>query len=285
LVAPAANARTQRLGVAAPRADQPAVRHLRYRFEASNRTAEAVRGARLWAYLPALETATQRLLWVDASHPAKLSDDKRGNAFVEVALPPVAPRGAVTITLTAAVAVAADPAPRANAEGRAALGAEPFVEVDAPAVTELAAGLRRDSAAATARAVFDAVVARVRPAGFEPRDLGALHALRTGRGDCSEMTYAFVALARAAGLPARPMGGWVLGASALLAPSRYHNWAEYHDGVTWRVADPLGRRLDQDPGHYLATHVGGVATDHALTGVHRFRTDAPGLAVRMLGDR
>lgn len=63
---------------------------------------------------------------------------------------------------------------------------------------------------------------------------GALDLLRTGRGECSEYSALFVALCRAAGIPARSqVGFW---AKKELSP---HVWAEFHlPGVGWVPVDP-----------------------------------------------
>lgn len=256
-------------------------RHLRYRFEATNTTAGLVSGAHLITYVPVLATGNQRLLWVQASHDARLDTDELGNAWLSVALPPLPPHGTVVVSITAAVAVGADfESPAAAADS--ATAAEPYVEADDPAIVALAASLPRRTPWQTARAAYDLVRAEVRPSDFEPQDLGAAHALATGAGDCTEMAYAFIALARAAGLQARLAGGWVAPVSAVLSPARYHNWAEVHDGAAWRAVDPHAGRFG-DAADYVATHLGGIDRSGPLRGFHRFRADHPALALRMLG--
>jgi transglutaminase superfamily protein len=59
------------------------------------------------------------------------------------------------------------------------------------------------------------------------------------RGDCNEHTVLFVALARALGLPARPVAGLLL----VDGRSYYHAWAEVYLG-DWVAVDPT---LDQFP--------------------------------------
>lgn len=65
--------------------------------------------------------------------------------------------------------------------------------------------------------------------------LGALKAYQTGVGDCSEYTDLSIALARAAGLPARASYGWGFQNGELIG----HAWPEfYFPGVGWQPADP-----------------------------------------------
>jgi hypothetical protein len=66
----------------------------------------------------------------------------------------------------------------------------------------------------------------------------ALEVLRVRQGDCNEHTYLFVALARAAGIPARVHAGLVYQRGAFF----YHAWPSVHVGE-WVEMDPtLGQR-------------------------------------------
>ena len=68
-------------------------------------------------------------------------------------------------------------------------------------------------------------------------------------GDCTEHTLLFVSLARAAGLPAREVGG-VAFANVGKPLFGWHAWAEIHDGSQWVTVDPTWNQLYVD-----ATHV------------------------------
>ena len=63
-----------------------------------------------------------------------------------------------------------------------------------------------------------------------PGSLAAVDALRSGRGDCDEAANAFVALARAVGLEAEPVGGLIY-ANGAVGPGLYpHAWAQVRFG-------------------------------------------------------
>ncbi|MBS3815330.1 MAG: transglutaminase domain-containing protein [Hadesarchaea archaeon] len=65
--------------------------------------------------------------------------------------------------------------------------------------------------------------------------LGALQAYLSGEGDCSEYTDLSIALARAAGLPARASYGWGYGENELIG----HAWPEFYlPNQGWEPADP-----------------------------------------------
>lgn len=96
----------------------------------------------------------------------------------------------------------------------------------------------------------------------------ALEVLRVGQGDCNEHTALFVALARAAGIPARTAAGLVYsdrvtGEGAFY----YHAWPEVHFGpLGWVPVDPT---FDQFPAD--ATHIkvvdGGLDKQIAIMGI------------------
>ena len=76
-----------------------------------------------------------------------------------------------------------------------------------------------------------------------------LEVLDNMAGDCTEHALLFVSLARAAGLPAREVGG-VAFANVGRPLFGWHAWAEIHDGSQWVTVDPTWNQLYVD-----ATHV------------------------------
>jgi hypothetical protein len=76
----------------------------------------------------------------------------------------------------------------------------------------------------------------------------ALTVLENKAGDCTEHTLLFTALARAAGIPAREVGGVVyVGGDK---PSfGWHAWSEIHDGKQWVTVDPTFNQVRIDPTH------------------------------------
>ncbi len=76
----------------------------------------------------------------------------------------------------------------------------------------------------------------------------ALTVLENKAGDCTEHTLLFTALARAAGIPAREVGGVVyVGGDK---PSfGWHAWSEIHDGTQWVTVDPTFNQVHVDPTH------------------------------------
>ena len=76
----------------------------------------------------------------------------------------------------------------------------------------------------------------------------ALTVLENKAGDCTEHTLLFTTLARAAGIPARQVGGVVYVGGE--HPSfGWHAWSEIHDGGQWVTVDPTFGQLYVDPTH------------------------------------
>jgi transglutaminase-like putative cysteine protease len=186
------------------------------------------------------------------------------------------------VTISAEVAQASEPLVRRLPRGDG-LSPEPLIEVDDPRIASEAGRLRRQDAMGTARAVHDFVVAHVAYRGYAARERGAALALEEGSGDCSEMARLFVALARAAGVPARFVGGFMIDGSPLLTPTGYHDWAEFHDGRSWRIADPQQQVFDARYERYVTTRIAGPEVYETMTGAVRYRSRIGDLEVRMLG--
>jgi hypothetical protein len=86
----------------------------------------------------------------------------------------------------------------------------------------------------------------------------ALEVLETRRGDCNEHTVLYVALARAAGIPARTAAGLVYSDGSFF----YHAWPEiYLNG--WVAVDPTFGQFPADAAHLRFT-IGGLARQMEL---------------------
>jgi hypothetical protein len=96
--------------------------------------------------------------------------------------------------------------------------------------------------------IYDFVTKHVRYKA-QHDEMGALWALNNGVGDCSEYSYLFVALCRAASIPARIQAGFAFH-SASETTEDGHMWAEYYlenygwipVDATWRLFDTLDNR-------------------------------------------
>ena len=96
--------------------------------------------------------------------------------------------------------------------------------------------------------------------------------LKRGSGSCSEYTFAFVALCRAAGLPARYQGSVVVRGDEASVDEAFHRWAQvYLPGYGWvpvdvnkgdaRLPADQARGFGELPNRYLITTQGGGGSE------------------------
>ena len=125
------------------------------------------------------------------------------------------------------------------------LSPEPLVQTGAPAIVQLARRIRGDT--------HDPVVAARRINQWVHDSLkktvsvtipSAIQVLDSRAGDCNEHTQLFIALSRAAGVPARAAAGLALIGSKFY----YHAWPEVFVGK-WIAVDPTFGQFPADASH------------------------------------
>lgn len=149
------------------------------------------------------------------------------------------------------------------------LAASPFVQSDHKDIIDRAAKITEgiQSKLEKARAICDWVHDYVEkdPSASLP---SAVEVLRVGKGDCNEHTYLFVALARAAGIPARIC----IGAVYLDGAFYYHAWpAVYLDG--WTEMDPTFGQHEADASHIYLCEGESAAQVRLLQVVGQVKAD------------
>lgn len=140
------------------------------------------------------------------------------------------------------------PAPRGDADQATTIE----IDWEHPAIRDLAASVVGNTPGtwAAARKLSRAVYERLDKVYGQSRDR-ASEVLKQGKGDCTEHTRLFVALARATGIRAREVKGLVYANYGQGGPGLYwHAWAEVKIGNDWIAVDPT---FGQDVAD--ATHV------------------------------
>jgi hypothetical protein len=158
------------------------------------------------------------------------------------------PDGQVRLTL-AREPKDATPAPLTDAERERYLRATPSVQVDREEIRELAAKIVGDESDAVenARRIVAWLNDNLEPT-YTANATTATAVLEQRAGDCTEHSLLFTALARAAGIPARQLGGLVY-TDHPKPMFAWHAWAEVHDGKGWVSVDPLWQQVRIDPTH------------------------------------
>ncbi len=88
--------------------------------------------------------------------------------------------------------------------------------------------------------------------------------LKRGTGSCSEYSFCFISLCRAAGLPARYVGAIVVRGDDASLDESFHRWPEiYLPGYGWVPMDPQGG--DRPSGRDQAMHIGNLSNRFLIT--------------------
>jgi transglutaminase-like putative cysteine protease len=193
--------------------------------------------------------------------------------------------GETVVTVTAREPAAARPGQdvprgRVSEADRDLLRATPDVDSDNPEIARLAAEVVKGAPgvyAASSR-LSHWVNRRLEKVYGQSRDR-ASEVLRVGKGDCTEHALLFVAMARAAGIPARGVHGLVFAAYADGVPALYwHAWAEVKAGNEWIAVDPTFDQPVADATHLAlgrGTQVDSVALLGSLSVVAAEAKGAP----------
>ena len=250
-----------------------------------NTTNRVIAQVELWTYAPVKLTGTQQRTHLGASFPFEELTDEAGNSILHFTIQHLPPYAAKIITIQTDLLLFDAPLPEES--GKAApspsdLSLEPFCESDDPEMIQLARQLQANDPLSTAEQIFRWVAESIEYSGYLKHPRGARYALTSKQGDCTEFMYLFVALCRAAGIPARGLGGYVVTKNSILRPANYHNWAEFYVDGVWYLADPQRKVFRQHPSYYLVMHViGKKPDDHPMQHYQRFRYAGEGVQVKM----
>ena len=214
----------------------------------------------------------QTLAELNVSMPHKITEDALGNTIVELVWDSFAAYAAKIVNLNAELLMLSEPDMQPPPMPGIFLAEEQFIEVKAPEIQALAHELKRGNALATAQAIYDWVRANLRYAGFVADDLGAGYALKNRRGDCTEYAYLAAALARASGIPARMLGGYVVARDAAPRATDYHNWTEFYLDGTWHLLDAQKENFMTNTEQYVIFRIVSSQTKNVLDTAHRFKS-------------
>jgi hypothetical protein len=253
-------------------------RTVRYRFSVTNESDRALESAGVDVCAPVQVCASQQCLAVSPQKNARIVVDAIGNQTVLFSIAQMVPRATAVVKVHAEVSVGRIPKPEAGDLERFKR-ADQWIASGHPDIVQAARKLEQGVRSDWPRRFCQWTAGHLRRPGQHVRaSLGAVCALQTGKGDCTEAAVLFVALCRAAGIPARVCEGFLLREDAVLDASRYHNWAEFFDGTTWCLADPSMDRFCEKEGQYLVTRLWSDEMKH--TGLAY--SDSSVLNVRLL---
>jgi transglutaminase-like putative cysteine protease len=113
---------------------------------------------------------------------------------------------------------------------------EKYIEKDHDQIQEVANGIEGQTEMDIVTNIYDYVIDNMEYAMPSEKNRGAVKALQSAKGDCTEYADLFVAICRAKNIPARVTTGYMVG---LNSTSSKHNWVEvYLQEYGWVPFDP-----------------------------------------------
>jgi transglutaminase-like putative cysteine protease len=256
-------------------------RQIQYSFTLQNKSHQVIKQAELWTFAPVKQTANQQCRKLQSNYPYELLTDDSGNQVLHFTFENLAPYGSRVVTIKASLLTSAKANQGAAGPLPRDLKPQKYIESDHPAITRLAHKLHAPDPTKTVEKVLGWLAGNVSYSGYTGKDRGALYVLEQKQGDCTEYANLFVALCRANGIAARPIGGFVCPQSGVLKARDYHNWGEFYADDSWILADPQNRVLRQNAADYIAMRIIHASENDPMGLYNRFRFKGEGLQVRM----
>ncbi len=258
-------------------------RHVRFNYTIHNTGNRMVRGAKFHVYAPILQTGTQRVETIESAMSHRVARDPVGQQLLVFDLPDLPPFGRLELAYASRLQMTDTPNIRTAKVPLSYLQPQALIESDHPQIQSMARRLNARDPIAASRNFYQWVADNLTYTGPSGQDRGALHALEARRGDCTDAAFLVVALCRAAGIPARCVGGYVCHQDKNLAAREFHNWAEFWVDGRWQVADPVNRCFADRQETYIATRIWEAADAAAPPPFWRHRIEGAYLKARMAG--
>ena len=201
-------------------------RKVKFSFTVRNPNNYPLKQSELWVYAPIKSSAFQQLGTLDATAPYHLTEDDQWSERLVFAITELPPYGSKNISVTASVNLSEQGSQVGVLQTETYLNDDSFLGLANPDIQRLASILRADKPRDTAEKIYKWITVNIKKTGYVKNDRGAVQALETRSGDCTEFMYLFSALARLNGIPTRNMAGFVAGENRVLRPADYHNWKE-----------------------------------------------------------
>ncbi len=263
------------------KSDFSILRQIQYSFTLQNKTNRLLENAEFWTYAPVKETATQRTLKLEVSHPYQLISDNLGNQVLYFKFKKIPPYATKIIIIKAFLELSDISNPVLVQDLQLYLQPEKYIESDNTELVRFAKQFISHEPVKTAQNVFQWVADSLEYSGYLRDNYGALYAYKNRKGDCTEFMSLFIALSRANNVPSRGIGGYIADSNAILKPYEYHNWAEFYDEGRWKIVDPQNKVFMQNQSHYIAMRVIGESPENPMGEFNRFRYSGDGLKVKM----
>ncbi len=263
-------------------ATYPLERNIRYSFRLRNTSGKFIEQANFWTYAPVQQTPTQKTYDIRSSGDYTLEPDGLGNQRLRFSLDNLPPYATRTITVDVRLRLSESPNKLPLDDSARFLNSERYVEVEAEKIRELARQLRGESPDQTVAASYRWITKNIDDAGYMRNDRGAIYAVNTGQGDCTEYMYLLMALNRSNGIPTQGISGFVVREDAVLRAHDYHNWTRVLIDGIWQLVDPHKAVFMDNQADYIAMRILGETDSGISENAQTLFGHDPGLDVVMI---
>lgn len=230
-------------------------RTIKYSITLSNPTNRFVDAANMWIYVPVAKTSIQEFVSLETSYDHALLTDEEGNQKILYKFSNIPPYGTKVVTVKTHLRAANRPVDIKHGDIDLYLRHENNIETNSPLIKEQAGRLKKKNPDKTAESIYSWVSNNMKYTGFSSQDKSSIYALKTKQGDCTEYSYLYTALARAAGLPSRIMSGFVYDKNTRLDVRDYHNWSEVYLDGKWQIVDTQKGVFMRNSSDYVAMRI------------------------------
>ncbi|WP_431685855.1 transglutaminase-like domain-containing protein [Hahella sp. NBU794] len=258
----------------------PTKKLIRYQFAVKNKGRAFARDISINIFSPVSDYPMQRLDALSGPNGYEETTDAISNKTLIYKIDQLASYEARNITINAELTML--PLASITVDPKLWLKNERYIEVDSPEVREVAKLFEDIPLERQPKAVFEWLAQHLKPSDYIKEEKGAAWALANKTGDCTEYAYAYIAILRKLGIPAIPLGGFIVSRPAtVISGVDYHNWTLFHDGHRWRLADPLNGVFDQQEEDYVAFRILGESANGEPLGRNRFSVDDENVVIEM----
>jgi transglutaminase/protease-like cytokinesis protein 3 len=257
---------------------------LRFSYTLQNTSNRVLSDIAFVVRLPLQQTPSQQIIKLSCSQPHQIIGSPSGAHTLKIDIDTFPPFASKIVQVRVDLMMAEQPNASWESSPSKYLQAEDYIETESAEIqktaVEISLGLQgQDAAMRIGRWVSD----HIAYSGYVRNQRGALYALRTGSGDCTEHMHLFVALCRAAGIPARGVAGYACERSRVLSPLDYHNWAEVHLDDRWVIVDPQKRIFGRNTEDYVATGIIGATDTGSYPRFQQYWCSSDRVSVKMNG--
>ena len=243
-------------------------RLVKYEFEMSNTSGSVLENQSFLTYAPVARTAYQYVTKIDANYPYNLKKDELGNQVLIFKFPKIAAHETIIISIKAFLKLGKEPVELKYT--KSFLEPCKFIESNSPDIARIAKRFATKNDYNKAEKVYSWVKSNIKTIDFTHKDLGALEALKTRQGDCTEKAYLYTALMRKTGIPCQFVSGYYVEKNAVLSPFDFHNWSSFKTNDKWHVADTQNRAFATTPQNFIAYTIAGGQSQNLMNNKHRY---------------